>query len=103
MSDALGFKITETTVEPWRKVLSDAADYIDAHGWCPEGTGEAGYGDNGEVCPVVAMVRVCHNDNLRREAYVEIFHRTGLDTVALNRRCTSAAEVCDALRSCARS
>ena len=41
----------ETTIEPWRKVLLDAADYIEKHGWCQGRIGNAGE----SVCAVGAM------------------------------------------------
>lgn len=108
MSDALGF-LPDTkpdVAEPWRKVLLDAADYIDKHGWCPEGTGNGnGRGDNGEVCPVIAMVEVSGRglgQVARWLAYDKFEEITGGELISLNRDATSAAEVTAALRACAR-
>jgi hypothetical protein len=41
----------EVATEPWRKVLLDAADYIDAHGWCQNDL----YSADGAVCLVGAI------------------------------------------------
>lgn len=57
MSDALGF-LPDTkpdVAEPWRKVLLDAADYIEAHGWRH---GHGGSSGGGPVCAWVATTAV---------------------------------------------
>src|SRR5258708_4656055 len=66
--DARGFKIeTPAESEPWRKVLMDAADYIQAHGWWNNGAvslwrdllclSRAGT-KRGGVCAIIALGRV---------------------------------------------
>lgn len=54
--DARGFvtptaPLTETPLEPWRAVLLDAADYIEAHGW----TAQTGRDRDGRVCAWIAI------------------------------------------------
>lgn len=105
--DATGFlKIeTPTVTEPWRKVLLDAADYIEAHGWCPETERRpCGVGKMGEVCPAVAVVMVMPDEATMEEANERFEKWSGGECfVAYNGHCKTAAEVCEALRQCARS
>lgn len=103
--DGIGFQVETKPLatEPWRQVLLDAADYIEAHGWCPETSGHMmGVGDNGEVCPAVAVANVVVNDG-DMEAANQAFQRWsgGANFISFNRRCMDATEVTAALRSCA--
>lgn len=104
MSDALGF-LPDTkpdVAEAWRKVLLDAADYIDEHGWCPEGVGAHGSIDDGRVCPAIACYRVA-GFGLGILTASQFMRKTGRDFPQFNAACSSAAEVTSALRACARS
>jgi hypothetical protein len=49
----MGFKVT---IEPWRQVLLDAADYIDRVGWCQHTLRE----DGGRVCAAEALMTVAY-------------------------------------------
>lgn len=47
-------RVTEVTLEPWRQVLLDAADYIETYGWCQHDIRD----EQGRVCIVGAMKAV---------------------------------------------
>lgn len=50
--------LTEKPIEPWQQVCLDAADYIDAHGWCQ------GVARNGEaVCMSMALYLAAHQES----------------------------------------
>lgn len=140
MSDALGFQIETKTealvclsgagcskrcvercwyrdndaLEPWRQVLLDAADYIEAHGWA-QGTRQCGEA----VCAhgAIAMVltgnacEACAGEVAVVDILIPFLQRRFPDehigsfgvgpwNNASNR---TAAEVCAALRDCANS
>jgi hypothetical protein len=102
--DGSGFKIeVPVVVEPWRKVLLDAADYIDVHGWC-----RGGYGDDGGPRCILGAIRSvvpAHSVFTRGVALaaVNVFAaRFGFAVSDWNDTPgRTAAEVCAALRACA--
>ena len=49
--DAENFTTTEVELEPWRRVLLDAAQYIREHGWCQNTVSTK----DGRVCAVGAI------------------------------------------------
>lgn len=99
--------VTPSVVEPWRKVLEDAADYIEAHGWCQN---RASDGDRVCLLGAIAMVSDATVDGIeicapgpayRLASEVMIGNDMGgcwNDTPG-----RTAADVCAALRDCARS
>lgn len=105
MPDGSTFKIeVPLTVEPWRKVLLDAADYIERNGWWQPSTG-VGENNPNAACPINAVpFKDCYPDgplsrfarflNLRDEHKIPEWNDAPGRT---------AVEVCAALRSCAES
>lgn len=109
MSDALGF-LPDTkpgVAEPWRKVLLDAADYIEAHGWCQWSLEDS----DGRVCAIGGMLRavsVDHHTTFERpqeyrQAITHLHHYlNGGAGFFNNAHGRTASEVTAALRTCAR-
>lgn len=88
----------DVALEPWRKVLLDAADYIEAHGWRQN---SYGLEPHGSTCMVGAIFRVggtmsgaLHRIDARCLPYASAWNDAPGRT---------AAEVCAALRACSRS
>lgn len=99
-------------VEAWRTVLLDAADYIEAHGWCQNSHKT----HDGRVCLVGALDSVTKNDRFSagfQEAWLRIATHVDAQLAAEDHNPVpahwndtpgrTAAEVTAALRECARS
>lgn len=109
--DAIGFKFEAPAVtEPWRKVLLDAADYIETHGWCQD------YARSGQsVCLMGAIASVsdgvfCGRGDQNIRQHSKIGDEAAEKMFAANKGSgwndapgRTAAEVCAALRACAAS
>ncbi len=85
-----------TITEPWRRVLLDAANYIEQHGWC-----QGAYRGGSAVCPIRAIVTVDpfheHGATLRMRKYVGGHVEAWNDAPG-----RTQDEVVGALRACAR-
>lgn len=107
--DTLGFRTLAPDTKPdageaWRQVLLDAADRIERFGWCQGGTGK---GPNGEKCLGLTLLEFSKNLS-RHAACGHLSLHIGLKAsegfVCWNDAPgRTAAEVCAALRECARS
>lgn len=119
--DAVGFQVEtkpQIVAEPWRKVLMDAADYIEAHGWCQHSVAT----DDGRAC-LNGAIKIAGGMNPQASNWRDypaviiateaMRSRVGLPDqyFAGHRDATlwndtpgrTAAEVCNALRECARA
>ena len=95
----------DVVTEPWRKVLLDAADYIEAHGLAKNTL----CNERGQRCALGAIYEsTVYDDGVETPAKIGA-HRRLTDYLGQpisswnNAKGRTAAEVCDALRSCARS
>ena len=85
-------------LEPWRRVLLDAADYIEGHGWC-----QHEMYNGGKVCAlgaiVVASRKFAHNDGGAGRRMVE--YLAGPVHLWNDAPSRTQREVTDGLRACA--
>lgn len=94
----------DVALESWRKVLMDAADYIEAHGWCNLPGG--GRGAPNPLCASLAIVEASSRAEMPG-VVVRFASYLGLDCPARipdwnDTPGRTGAEVCAALRECAR-
>lgn len=95
-------------LEPWRQLLLDGADYIEAHGWCQGRT----YLSTGEVCFAGSLIaslgavgrRLTSSEEQLYHACTHAMRNTlGMDPVYWNDHRGTEGEVIATMRKVARS
>lgn len=85
--------------EPWRQVLLDAADYIEAHGWS-----QGCWSRNGMPCALWAIIKIGADHDLVAMAQMGMEKRIGGKVAKWNDAPgRTSTEVCATLREVARS
>ncbi len=96
--DAKRWGLKEPKLKGWQRVLLDAADYIDLHGWTQ---GEL-WNDKGNVCAIGSILSVRANFFNKWRAAGHLSQKVGSITRWNDLQCSNSCQVINRMRITAR-